>query len=79
MAFGLLAVWDFIYVFCVLRLGRELFPVAAGIAAITSMNFMSSDLVTVLISHGGAVGLLVVLVFVFLRNCSNNKILRVKN
>src|SRR5690606_4849610 len=72
-ALSALVVWDFIYSFFALRLDDRLFPVAAGIAAITSMNFMSSDFLTVLISHGGAVGLLFVIVFVLLGRGHNNK------
>lgn len=73
VALSALVVWDFIFSFFALRLDDRLFPVAAGIAAITSMNFMSSDFLTVLISHGGAVGLLFVIAFVLLGRSHNNK------
>lgn len=66
IAFGFLFIWDVIYVFFAFRVDRNLFPIAAGIAAITGMNFMSSDFVTVLISHGGGVGLLIVAAYYFI-------------
>lgn len=71
ISLGCLIVWDFIYVFFAFHLRKALLPIAGGMAAITSMNFMSSDFMTVLISHGGGVSLLVILLFVLLKFHSN--------
>ena len=38
----------------------SLVPLLIGVVLIMSINFMTSDFVTVLISHGGAVGILLV-------------------
>ncbi|MBV6274056.1 hypothetical protein KVP09_14220 [Alcaligenaceae bacterium CGII-47] len=70
IALGCLIAWDFIYTALVLRVRRELWPIAAGMAAITSMNFMSSDFVTVLISHGGVASVMVIISFILLRRFS---------
>lgn len=47
-------------------IGASLVPVLVGGIMIMCMNFMTSDFVTVLISHGGAAGILVLLVHALL-------------
>ena len=41
-------------------------PVLAGMVTIMTMNFMSSDYVTVLISHGAAAGILLILIYILI-------------
>lgn len=68
------AIGFFIAIICIILLdlsvavlakfvGASLVPMLAGVVVIMAMNFMTSDFVTVLISHGGLAGLLMLLVF----------------
>ena len=57
---------DLLIAFFTRSIGGHLVPMLAGIVVIMAMNFMTSDFVTVLISHGGLAGLLMILVYSFL-------------
>jgi len=46
--------------------GPSLAPILVGCIMIMSMNFMTSDFITVLISHGGAAGILVLMIHALL-------------
>ncbi|UUD64066.1 hypothetical protein D16iCDA_20720 [Pseudomonas seleniipraecipitans] len=48
-------------------IGESLLPILIGGIIIMCMNFMTSDFVTVLISHGGVAGLIVLLIHALLR------------
>lgn len=47
-------------------IGTSLVPILVGCIMVMCMNFMTSDFVTVLISHGGAAGILVLLIHALL-------------
>ena len=53
---------DLILVRVALYVGASLVPLLTGIIMIMCMNFMASDFVTVLISHGGAAGIFAVFI-----------------
>ena len=48
-------------------LDNSLIPILIGLVSIMSTNFMVSDFVTVMISHGGAAGVLMLIIFVLLK------------
>ncbi|WP_341364852.1 hypothetical protein P8T57_05620 [Thalassospira sp. SN3W] len=50
-----------------MMLERSLFPVLVGLIAILSMNFIVSDFLTVLISHGGAAGICMIIFYTILK------------
>jgi hypothetical protein len=46
--------------------GRDILPILIGTILILSVNFLASDFVTTLVSHGGIAGILVLLVYALL-------------
>tara|TARA_A100001391_G_scaffold125291_1_gene85474 strand:+ start:21302 stop:22717 length:1416 start_codon:yes stop_codon:yes gene_type:complete len=61
---------DSVFVFISKLLNQSLYPVLIGIVSIISMNFIVSDFLTVLISHGGAVGIFMVIIYIILKKKS---------
>jgi hypothetical protein len=54
-------------------LGKDLLPIHVGILLIMSVNFTASDFVTVLVSHGGLAGILVLLICAVLLKIEQKK------
>jgi len=54
-------------------LGKDLLPIHVGILLIMSVNFSASDFVTVLVSHGGLPGILVLFICAALQKIARKK------
>ncbi len=50
-----------------MMLEKSFFPILVGLIAILSMNFIVSDFLTVLISHGGAAGICMIIFYTILK------------
>jgi len=59
-AIGLVTGWDLVMSLLLRRLSTWLLPLAAGLTAVCCVNFMTSEFLTTMLSHGGAVTMLLV-------------------
>jgi len=68
LAISIVIALDFVLARLARFIGATLLPMLIGTVLIISMNFMTSDFVTVLISHGGAAGIFALLFYNALTN-----------
>jgi hypothetical protein len=59
---------DIIVSVLLLRVPNALYPIGVGLAAVISFNFILSDFVTVMLSHGGAVAIALMAFFAVTRD-----------
>lgn len=63
ISLGLVVLVDIVWLFLIKRVNGSLVPLFIGLSFVMAMNFMASDFLTVMISHGGVVSLLLLVLF----------------